>query len=199
MWPPRSDPSLGQKRFAPQMLSHCLQPNVSLPNTTLVSRESFLTQQEQMVKCSQQSAKDFFDQCHKQDVHMTMSSPSNIDTSRWFTLKCSHFQVLHTPATSRCPPPSVSHCSHKELCSPSTHGGVDGGSAERQLRSCCGRDVGAAPEGATRVAAGNAFLPDVREAYLESEKPIWSQKRLFGVRKAYLESKRGYLESEKPI
>ena len=111
-----------------------------------------------------------------------MSSPSNIDTSRWFTLKCSHFQVLHTPATSRCPPPSVSHCSHKELCSPSTHGGVDGGSAERQLRSCCGRDVGAAPEGATRVAAGNAFLPDVREAYLESEKPISSQKRISGVR-----------------
>ena len=162
----------------PGQTPHLVKSSPNALTLSSIQLESFLTQQEQMVKCSQQSAKDFFDLCHKQDVHMTRSSPSNIDTSRWFTLKCSHFQVLHTPATSRCPPPSVSHCSHKELCSPSTHGGVDGGSAERQLRSCCGRDVGAAPEGATRVAAGNAFLPDVREAYLESEKHIFCQ--IFG-------------------
>ena len=156
------------------MLSHCLQPNVSLQNTTGEFLDTTRANGQMFTAVSQ----GFFYLCHKQDVHMTRSSPSNIDTSRWFTLKCSHFQVLHTHGTSRCPPPSVSHCSHKELCSPSTHGGVDGGSAERQLRSCCGRDVGAAPEGATRVAAGNAFLPDVREAYLESEKHIFCQ--IFG-------------------
>ena len=183
----------GRPGQTPHLVKRGLLPKCShtVFNPTSVCRiqlESFLTHQEQMVKCSQQSAKDLFDLCHKQDVHMTRSSPSNKDTSRWFTLKCSHFQVLHTPATSRRPPPSVSHCSHKELCSPSTHGGVDGGSAERQLRSCLWTRRRGGARGRHTRRSWQRFLTrrqrsifGVREANLEPEKTIWSQKSIFGV------------------
>ena len=133
-----------------------------------------------------------------------------------FTFKCRHPRVVHlkmfTPpgASHTWKPPDVllqvfhttAHCSHKENTRRCWR-------CERQAPTeelFAGRAEGAAPEGATRVAAGNAFLPDVREAYLESEKHnssqkriifpreayFWGQNSIFGVRKEYLVSEKHF-------
>ena len=155
----------------------------------------------------------FSDLCHKQDFHMTRSSPSDVHTSTSVdTSKCWHLQVLtpssvdtskcftHLPlqmSSSKCFTPQFTHL---KLCSQSTHGGVDSASAERQLRSCLleldVRASGGARGRHTRrrwqrfLRTRQRSIFGVREAYLGSEKHIWSQKSICEVRKAYVESEK---------
>ena len=82
--------------------------------------------------------------------------------------------------------PSKCFTLFKELCSPSTHGGVDGGSAERQLRSCLWTKCRGGARGRHTRRSWQRFLTrrqrsifGVREANLESEKHIWIQGSIF--------------------